>query len=48
MRKGVIHSIKKKKNKIIIIISHKLKPLEICDRIYFMDKGNLIYKEDKK
>lgn len=45
----IIENIKKlKNNKIIIIISHKLKPLEICDRIYFMDKGNLIYKENQK
>ena len=33
-----------KKNKTYIIISHKLKPLKICDEIMIMEKGKILEK----
>ena len=33
-----------KKNKTYIVISHKLKPLKICDEIMIMEKGKILEK----
>ena len=33
--------LKTKTNKTIIVISHKIKPLKICDEIIILDKGKI-------
>ena len=39
-----LNQLKNEKNKTYIIISHKIKPLKICDEIIVLDKGRIIEK----
>ena len=39
-----LKQLQNKKNKTYIIISHKLKPLKICDEIMIMEKGKILEK----
>ena len=40
----ILNYIKKIKNKTVILITHRLKTLKICDQIILIDDGTLVYK----